>query len=80
MDDIPVPQEGDAHYVCTTARLYGWHVTHHPNGNTRIARPGHIFWLRFEADGGFLHATGPGPAVCLTDLLHILENTTAPGP
>ncbi|WP_037603774.1 hypothetical protein [Streptacidiphilus rugosus] len=68
----------DAHYLQSTARLFGWHIAWEPDGCARMSRGDQTLRAFFTPGGAFWHAraTGPGTTdhdLALTDTVQALE-------
>ncbi|MEU8139635.1 hypothetical protein [Streptodolium elevatio] len=64
-----------AHYLTSTARLFGWAVATHPDGSVRLSLPDRTVWAHFAPDGSFRHGTATGGTTADTrlDLRQVLD-------
>ncbi|WP_042383087.1 hypothetical protein [Streptacidiphilus melanogenes] len=62
MTQSDVPLGNDAHYLQSTARLFGWEVEWEPDGSARMSRGDQTVRACFTHGGAFwfARATGPG--------------------
>lgn len=65
MTQSHVPLGNDAHYLQSTARLFGWEVEWESDGSARMSRGDQTIRACFTNDGAFwfARATSPGARV-----------------
>jgi hypothetical protein len=78
----------DAHYVDTTARLFGWTLDRQRSGQCLLRYGGWVVKVFFSPCGGFVRSVAHGPAreareLCLPEVIRLLERaglTVRPSP